>query len=133
MKTSGRRWRLPLPKFTPSRPTNTVPKSTPTLSELVTPRSWLLFERLGLDGNGTAWLRDEMAVWPSKEGYLAFSKSVKGLCVVNDPAERTVKLIQDFINSAHEEKRRQDVLLAVSASRKKHGTCGKKSSLAEMK
>jgi hypothetical protein len=40
------------------------------------------------------------------------------LPIVNDAAERNVKLIQDFINSSHDESLRQDLLLTVEFKRK---------------
>ena len=96
-------------------------------------KSWLFFDRPGLADGDVAWIRDDVAVWRSNEGYQLFSKSVQRLCVVIDPAERTVKLIQDFVDSAHEENRLQNVLLAVTASRKVHGDCTRKSGLAGIK
>ena len=52
-------------------------------------------------------------------GYLKFRKFVRGLTVVNDPAERVIKLIQDFVECSHDEELRQDTMLAVSDHRKK--------------
>jgi hypothetical protein len=40
------------------------------------------------------------------------------LPILNDAAERNVKLIQDFINSSHDESLRKDLLLAVEFKRK---------------
>jgi hypothetical protein len=39
------------------------------------------------------------------------------LLIVNDAAERNVKLIQDFINSSHDESLRQNLLLTVEFKR----------------
>ena len=40
------------------------------------------------------------------------------LPVVNDTAERKVKLIQDFVSGSHDEQLRQDLLLAVERKMK---------------
>ena len=38
--------------------------------------------------------------------------------MVNDPAERGVKMIQDFVNKYHDEEARQDLLVTVDSHRK---------------
>ena len=49
-----------------------------------------------------------------------------GLTVVNDPAERGVKLIQDFVNKYHDSEARQDLLLTVDCHRKSYPGSNKK-------
>ena len=91
----------------------------PNLSSLVGTNSWLIFERLGISIVETEWLNLEVDQWESLSGYLKFRKFVRGLTVVNDPAERAIKLIQDFVECSHDEELRQDTMLAVSDHRKK--------------
>ena len=50
--------------------------------------------------------------------FKCFRKFVTSLPVVNDAAERNIKLIQDFIACSHDEKLRQDLLLAIEHKRK---------------
>ena len=62
---------------------------------------------------------------------MRFSDFVKGLNVVNDPAERSIKLIQEYINTCQDEELRQDLMLAVAEDRKVH-TVVKKENLAKI-
>lgn len=105
----------------------------PSLAQIVNSRSWLLFERLGMSSGDVAWLREDVEVWPLRAGFQTLKAFVDGLMVVNDPAERHVQLIQQFVDVAHEERRRQDDLLAVSATRKAHGSVATKADLAAIK
>ena len=52
-------------------------------------------------------------------GYRNFSDNVKKLLVVNDPTERGVKLIQDFVNTSTDESLRQARMISASEQRKK--------------
>ena len=61
--------------------------SLPSLSSLVGPRTWLLFNLLQLDEAELLWLTLPSNVWLD---HLGFSS----LGVVNDAGERAVKLIQ---------------------------------------
>ena len=65
------------------------------------------------------WLKLEVSQWDLISGYRKFKDFVKFLTVVNDPAERGVKLIQDFVNQTSDENLRQDLILAVSDHRQK--------------
>ena len=64
------------------------------------------------------WLQLDPMVWELQDGYTRFRDYVKGLTIVNDPAERGVGLIKQFIASFQNEKSCQDNLLAVSEHRK---------------
>ena len=52
--------------------------------------------------------------------YRDFVKFVKNISVVNDTAERGVKLIQDFVGISSNEKLRQELMLAISEHRKEN-------------
>ena len=43
------------------------------------------------------------------------------LPITNDSAERNVKLIQEFVNSCHDEPLKQDILLALDSTKRKAG------------
>ena len=75
------------------------------------------------------WLKQDATSWPLDPGFLKFQEFVNNLTVVNDPAERSVKLIQEFVNTCQDEELRQDLLLAVSENRKLN-TVKRKSDLA---
>ena len=50
--------------------------------------------------------------------FKRFFEFIQNLPVINKPAERNVKLIQDFVSGTHDEQLRQDLLLAVEKKRK---------------
>ena len=53
-------------------------------------------------------------------GFKKFSSLVQKMLIVNDPAERGVKLIQEFVNTTQDEDTRQWRMLSASDQRKKH-------------
>ena len=91
----------------------------PSLASFVGEKSWLLPSLLKLEPEDMEWLLLEVHQWPLISGYRKFSEFVSELLVVNDPAERGVKLIQDFISTSTDEGLRQARLLSASEQRKK--------------
>ena len=68
--------------------------SLPSLSSMVGPRTWQLFDILGLYGDHVKWLELPHDSWEESDGYRRFEDFVERLEVVNDQGERGVKLIQ---------------------------------------
>ena len=60
-----------------------------------------------------------MSDWPLSVPSLDALKIVLNLCVVNDSAERGVKLCYDFIDSARKEGNLQNILQVVENNRNK--------------
>ena len=89
-----------------------------TLSKLIGPRSWTLPNMLELSEDEMIWLKQDVSDWKLFPGYQKFYNFIYSLKVVNDTAERGVKLIQEFIKSSNNEDLRQDFMMAVSAVRK---------------
>ena len=82
------------------------------------PESWLLFNKLGLGAEDLDWLQLDPLVWDFMPGYIKFKDFVKKLTIVNDPADRGVSLLKEFISTFQNEKSCQENLLAVSKHRK---------------
>lgn len=81
----------------------------------VSPQTVNFFKRFKID---TDFLNTDPDVWCKNENYLKAQKIVKGLRIVNDTAERGVKLIQDFNSSlTKDEEQRQFVLQVVAECR----------------
>ena len=106
-------------------------KKVPTLTSLIRQRSWLMFSLRNMTEVELAWLKQDVALWSKDPGFVRFSDFVKGLNVVNDSAERSIKLIQEYINTCQDEELRQDLMLAVAEDRKVH-TVTKKENLAKI-
>ena len=70
------------------------------LSDFVGPSSWHFFEHLDIDN---CFLSESPSDWEFNEAYNEARTKVKHLAVVNDPAEREVKLTQDFLHTAKNE------------------------------
>ncbi len=64
-----------------------------SLVDFVNGRSWTPFHILGFSGD---WLRKPCSEWPQQREFQRMAEVLKGLECVNDPAERSVKLIEDF-------------------------------------
>ena len=88
------------------------------LVKLIGPRSWTIFNMLNLQGERMDWLEKDVDCWILSEGYQEFERFSRGLRVVNDTAERGIKLIQDFVAKTTDEQLRQDMLLVVSEHHK---------------
>ena len=65
------------------------------LSQFIKSGRHYIFDVLGFD---KTWLDQPVANWRDYEGYLEAEKFVNSLLVVNDAAERGIKLISEYIN-----------------------------------
>ena len=90
----------------------------PEVSSFLRLQSWLPFNKLRFSDDDLDWLMLDSDVWELQPGYNRFSDFVKKLTIVNDPAERGVGLIKQFIGSFQNEVSCQENLLAVSKHRK---------------
>ena len=104
----------------------------PELSTMLGPESWLLFNKLGMGDEDLDWLQLDPLVWELKPGYVRFRDFVKRLTIVNDPAERGVGLIKQFISTFQNEQSCQENLLAVSKHRKIVNKNSRKEDLANI-
>ena len=77
-----------------------------------------MFNMLNMSTEDMEWLQEDPSSWILSETYRSFVEFVKGLQVVNDPAERGIKAIEDFIDISKDEGVRQDLILAVAEHRK---------------
>lgn len=84
------------------------------LSQLFGRESWQFFTILDVN---TEFLYSPVSCWPSCESFLKAEAIVQSLHVVNDAAERGVKLCHDFIASAKSEMKLQNILQVVENSR----------------
>ena len=87
-----------------------------TLSEFTTKRSLNLFTALKLNKD---FLSADPEIWDSREDFNVEKKKVAALRVVNDCAERSVKLATDFnLVLTHDEEQRQLIFQVVEHHRK---------------
>ena len=89
----------------------------PDLSTMMGPESWLIFSKLGMDDKDMEWLEHSPEKWEDFEGFRRFRDFVKKLTITNDPAERGVGLVKEFISTFQNETSCQNNLLAVSKHR----------------
>ena len=96
-------------------PTFPVVKKNTKIPSLVGQNSCLLFETLGVN----KWLKTPVQTWEENEDYLKAMNFLKNIRVVNDVAERGVKLVQDVsLSLTKDEKSKQSVLQVVENHRK---------------
>ena len=96
------------------------------LSQFIKSGSHYMFDVLGFD---KTWIDQPVANWRDYEGYLEAEKFVKSLLVVNDAAERGIKLISEYINKLTKDPdERQDLIQVVQYHRSVVGD-DKKSSI----
>lgn len=88
-----------------------------TLCDLVDADSWFTIFRLEIDAS---FLQLPVSEWDTNEAYLASAQNVKALNVVNDAAERGVKLATDFVDVARSDEHFQNILHVVEDDRKQN-------------
>jgi hypothetical protein len=85
------------------------------LADLITEDSWFFFSSLGLDSD---FLALNVTDWKDSESYQSCLPAVKAINVINDAAERGVKMSADFIGSARNETNYQNTLQVVQENRR---------------
>lgn len=88
---------------------------TKTLADFASIDSWYTFTLLQLNAE---FMIEEVVNWPKSAAYQASLNNLQSLNVVNDCAERGVKLSSDFLASARCEEHYQNVLQVVEKDRK---------------
>ena len=59
--------------------------------------------------------------WQKSDKFVELCGVIKGMSVVNDTAERSIKLIKDYINSTRSKDGLQTTLLSVDIMREQRG------------
>jgi hypothetical protein len=98
-----------------------------SLIDLVGPKSWLLFHLLGMN-HDQEWLQLPVEYWTLMKDYKNLRDFVSVLEVVNDSAERGIKIVSDFKDMCRNLDTQEYLFQVVEAHRKKI-TDFKKSSL----
>lgn len=81
------------------------------MSDFVSPRTIRLFNRLSLETN---FLKTDPSTWPEREDFCAAKNISINLNVVNDAAERALKLMTDFnLTLTQDEDDKQFLLQAI--------------------
>ena len=71
------------------------------------------------------WLTLPVHMWQSNQNYNEMQDRIKKMTVVNDPAERVVKDMQDFVSLTTDKERRDAIITIARRQRKKFGKCRK--------
>lgn len=88
---------------------------TTRLGDLVNEDSWFLFGLLQLD---RSFLEENVENWKELPTFANDKKKIGAITVINDCAERGVKLSSDFLAASTTEKHYQNVLQVVEQDRK---------------
>lgn len=112
--------------FSPGKPTfPVITEKVPLLFELIGERSWLLFKVLKLN-RSQEWMQLGAKYWHLMEDYRKARDFVRNLEVVNDCAERGIKLITDFKDMVHNEDQLQFLFQVVEDHRQRISLGGRK-------
>ena len=84
------------------------------LSVFIGECSWLIFHKLGADGD---WLNLPVDDWKGDEEYCRMRVLLKDMQVVNDPAEHCIKDIHEYCNLTMDPAYREDILLVATDHR----------------
>ena len=104
--------------FTPGKPKFPILSPNTELTDLLGPNSWLIFKLLGLSGD---WLWRDCSDWKEIEEFQAFENYVTHTKVINDCAERAIKLWSDYLDVlTSDESKKQGLVQVVEDHRKKN-------------
>lgn len=94
-----------------------------TVDEFINEKSAEMFRRFKIDDS---FLSCDPENWSSHEAYIDGEKIVKSLRVVNDTAERAVKLMEDYHGLlTKDENQKKYILQCVQEHRKIYTNCSK--------
>lgn len=96
------------------------------LADLIGPDSWYTIHILEID---MSFFAEDVESWPGNRAYETSMANVLTVNVINDCAERGVKLSSDFLSSARSEEHYQNVLQVVEHDRKRQPDLRKKTEL----
>ena len=97
----------------------------PPLKLFVGPSCYLTFQTAAISHEELVdWLIKNPIDWPSHPTFKKFESFVKGITVVNDPAERGVKLCKDYLSRTTDEEFFQKVAVRVTKHREDHPITG---------
>ena len=88
-----------------------------TLSDLAGIDSWYIFYILGLSD---AFLTDDVTTWPQNPDFKEYITKLQAINVINDSAERGVKLSSDCLQMSKSEEHDQNVLQVVEKGGKEN-------------
>ena len=97
------------------------------LCDVIGFKTWFIFECLRMDKD---WLYDKPEQWAANESFKKGQKFVANIKVVNNAAEKTVKLYSDYAAILTENKEQRASLLQVVEKQRKQVGNFKKSTLA---
>ena len=93
----------------------------PALVTFINKRSFLLLDHLG-------WTKEDLTVfdapfnqWQNNAKFQEICNVIEGMQVVNDNAERTIKMIKDNVKRTRSKQGLQNILLAVDVMRERSG------------
>jgi hypothetical protein len=95
------------------------------LLDFIGPRSWLVFELLGFKNESLDWMQVPLFYWHKTVGCSKINDIIRGLEVVNDCAERAVKLITDFKDVCQNFEEQQSLFQIIEDHRKHYNTSRK--------
>ena len=97
--------------------------STSMFRSFIGPDSWYIFQLLNID---TSFFNEPVKEWNSCEAYLYSKNIVQRLNVVNDCAERNVKIASDFAETAKTSSDFNSAIQVVEKNRKNQPSLRKK-------
>ena len=93
----------------------------PALATFINARSFLLLDHL-------KWSKEDLVVfslpfiqWKTSQKFQELCRVIHGMAVVNDNAERTIKMMKDYVKTTRSEDGFQRTLLAVDVMRERRG------------
>ena len=85
------------------------------LQDFVGEQSSILFK---ITGSNYDWLKENPILWSSNESYNKMESFVKDMKVINDPAERAIKLMSDYTDRiVNDEEQKQFLIQSIEENR----------------
>ena len=112
--------------FLSGKPKLPVLHPTSTLVDFVTPTSWFILKKLNISGN---FLELPVCEWKNSLEFQKFDRYVSTIKVVNDIAERGIKLCSEVIKKTKSEETRKNLLHVIENHRHTVNSISKQSML----
>jgi hypothetical protein len=115
--------------FSPAKPGFPSIDGDECILSFIGPRSWLIFHLLKMSREQVDWMQLPVEYWDRMTYYRQVESFVNNLPVINDAAERGVKLVTDFKDFTQDPSRQEDLFQVIEEHRNRVASINSKRDL----
>ena len=115
--------------FSPVKPKFPNIEREVSIISFIEPRSWLIFYLLKMNREEVEWMQLPVEYWALMSGYRKVESFVNNLQVINDAAERGIKLVTDYKDMTRDSSRQEQLFQVIEEHRNKVASINSKRDL----